>query len=75
MKLILFLFSKYHTKFQKQLFSPGFPNSNMSPMLEAEDVLSKLETSCLGKSFCEFGFHSNMNLDDEISVSVQESIR
>ena len=46
----------------------------MSPMLEAEDVLSKLETSCLGKSFCEFGVHSNMNLDDEISVSVQESI-
>ena len=62
--------------FQEQQFLPRFPNANASLLLEAEEVLSKLDINCLAKSFCEIGFNSNkVNQDDEISLSVQESIR
>ena len=61
--------------FQVQQFSPVFPDTNVALLLEAEEVLSKLKIPCLGKSFCEIGLNFNMNLDDEISAAVQESIR
>ena len=43
-------------------------------LLEAEDVLSKLEISCLGMLLCEIGFDSKAKIDDEIYLSLQESI-
>ena len=66
---------KYHIKLQEQQFLPRYPNANVSLLLEAEELLSKLDINCLGKSFCEIGFNSKVNLDDEISLSAQESIR
>ena len=47
----------------------------MSLILEVEDVLSKLDMPCLGKSFCEIGFNFKVNPDDESSIDAQESIR
>ena len=44
-------------------------------MLEAEDVLSKLEISCLGMLLCEIGFDSKAKIDDEIYLSLQESMQ
>ena len=66
---------KHKSSFQEQQFSPRFPDANMSVLLEAEVVLSKLDINCLGKSFCEIGYNSKVNLDDEISLVTQEPIR
>ena len=57
--------------FQEEQFS----NTDVSSLLKAEDILSKLDISCLGKSFCEMGFHSKGKPNDEISIAIQESIR
>ena len=66
---------KNKSSFQEQQFLPRFPDANMSVLLEAEVVLSKLDINCLGKSFCEIGYNSKVNLDDEISLVTQEPIR
>ena len=55
--------------------SSGSPNYNISPKLEAEDVLSKLDITCLAMLLCEIGFDSKAKIVDEIYLSVQESIR
>ena len=68
------LLSNIISNFQEHQFSTGSPNHNSLLMLEAEDVLSKLEISCLGMLLCEIGFDSKAKIDDEIYLSLQESI-
>ena len=68
------MLSNIISNFQEHQFSTGSPNHNSLLMLEAEDVLSKLEISCLGMLLCEIGFDSKAKIDDEIYLSLQESI-
>ena len=42
---------------------------------EAEDTVSKLNIFCIGKFFCEIGFNSKVDPDDEITIEMQEPIR
>ena len=46
--------------------------AEVSPLLEAEDVLSTLDIPCLGILLCEIGFRKSTM---DISNVIQESIR
>ena len=44
-------------------------------MLEAEDISSKLDVSCIAKSLCEFGFNLKVDPKNEIAFAAHESIQ
>ena len=70
-KCVDYQFKFYLNFFQETVIS----ESTVSSLQEAEDILSRLGISCIGKLMCEIGFKSKGKLTNESSIAMKESIR